>query len=81
MVNLKKLKLKLKEKGLSVEDVSKTMGINRATLYRKIKNDGETFTVRDIDKLSRVLGLQVDEINEIFLLEMSHKCDIRRSNR
>ena len=69
MVNLKKLKLKLKEKGLSVEDVSKTMGINRATLYRKIKNDGETFTVRDIDNLSRILGLQVDEINEIFFAQ------------
>ena len=69
MVNLKKLKLKLKEKGLSVEDVSKTMGINRATLYRKIKNDGETFTVRDIDKLSRILGLQVYEINEIFFAQ------------
>lgn len=69
MVNMKKLKLKLKETGLSVEDVSKTMGINRATLYRKIKNDGETFTVRDIDKLSRILGLQVDEINEIFFAQ------------
>lgn len=69
MVNLKKLKLKLKEKGLSVEDVSKTMGINRATLYRKIKNDGETFTVRDIDNLSRILGLQVNEINEIFFAQ------------
>ena len=69
MVNMKKLKLKLKETGLSVEDVSKTMGINRATLYRKIKNDGETFTVRDIDRLSRILGLQVDEINEIFFAQ------------
>lgn len=69
MANMKKLKLKLKEKGLSVEDVSKTMGINRSTFYRKIKNDGETFTVGDIDKLSRVLGLQVDEINEIFFAQ------------
>lgn len=69
MANMKKLKLKLKEKGLSVEDVSKTMGINRATFYRKIKNDGETFTVGDIDKLSRILGLQVDEINEIFFAQ------------
>ena len=69
MANMKKLKLKLKEKGLSVEDVSKTMGINRATFYRKIKNDGETFTVGDIDKLSRILGLQVDEINEIYFAQ------------
>lgn len=69
MANMKKLKLKLKEKGLSVEDVSKTMGINRATFYRKIKNDGETFTVGDIDKLSRILGLQVNEINEIFFAQ------------
>lgn len=69
MANMKKLKLKLKEKGLSVEDVSKTMGINRSTFYRKIKNDGETFTVGDIDKLSRILGLQVDEINEIFFAQ------------
>lgn len=69
MANMKKLKLKLKAKGLSVEDVSKKMGINRATFYRKIKNDGETFTVGDIDKISRILGLQVAEINEIFFAQ------------
>ena len=53
MANMKKLKLKLKEKGLSVADVSD-------------KNAGETFTVGDIDKISKILNLQVEEINEIF---------------
>lgn len=66
MANMKKLKLKLKEKGLSVADVSDKMGINKATFYRKIKNAGETFTVGDIDKISKILNLQVEEINEFF---------------
>lgn len=66
MTNADKLKTVLKEKGTSVEEVSKLIGIDKSTFYRKLASDGATFTIGEVDKMSKVLDLTVDEINDIF---------------
>ena len=56
---------KIKERGMSVKEVSDCLGINKSTLYRKIKNNyflcGELFKIKDI------LNLDYEEIKEIFI--------------
>lgn len=66
MTNADKLKATLKEKGMSVEEVSKLIGIDKSTFYRKLASDGATFTIGEVDKMSKALPLTVEEINAIF---------------
>lgn len=66
MTNADKLKATLKEKEMSIEEVSKLIGIDKSTFYRKLASDGATFTIGEVDKMSKALSLTVDEINSIF---------------
>ena len=40
MVNVKKLREKMREKGWNVEKLSKAIGIDKSTFYRKLNNNG-----------------------------------------
>lgn len=75
MTNAEKLKAKLNEKGMSIEDISKAIEIDKSTFYRKLASNGMTFTIGEVDKISKVLNLSVDDINSIFLAILSHKSD------
>lgn len=66
MVNVNKLKAKLVENGINVETMAGKMGIDGATLYRRLSNNGETFTIGEADQISRILSLTKDEVNAIF---------------
>jgi predicted transcriptional regulator len=66
MVNVNKLKGKIVEKGLTVEVLADKIEINRSTLYRKINTDGETFSIREADKIASALDLNAEEANAIF---------------
>lgn len=66
MTNAEKLKAKLKEKNMSIEDISKAIEIDKSTFYRKLASDGMTFTIGEVDKISKVLNLSVQDINSIF---------------
>lgn len=66
MVNVNKLKGKIVERGLSVSALAEKIGIDKATLYRKISENGDPLTIRDADKISEVLNLSKEEVNDIF---------------
>lgn len=66
MVNVNKLKGKIVECGLNVEKLSEKIGINAATFYRKMNDNGENFTIKEADIISRELMLTCDEVNAIF---------------
>lgn len=66
MVNVNKLKGKLIENGLNVEAMADKMGIDGATLYRRLSNNGNTFTIGEADQISKILNLTKDEVNAIF---------------
>lgn len=66
MVNTMKLKGKIVENGLTLHDVAKALGIDDSTLYRKMKNNGISFTIGEANKLTKCLRLTKDEAMDIF---------------
>ncbi len=69
MVNIQKLKGKIIENGYNVESIAEIVGVNRATMYRKMSESGKNMTIKDAAALSKVLKLSPDEVNDIFFDE------------
>ena len=65
MVNTDLLRGKITEKKTNIAEVAMQMGIDKATLYRRIADSG-TFTIGEVDKLTKILGLTCDEAVAIF---------------
>lgn len=63
-MNVNKLKAKCVERGINIDTLSKNVGIDRGTFYRKLNNDG--FSVEDAVKISDNLELTNVEILTIF---------------
>jgi len=66
MVNINKLRGKIVEKELTIERLAERIGVDRSTLYRRIDNNGDGFTIKEVDLICRVLELTGREANEIF---------------
>lgn len=62
------------KKQTTVAEVAAKMGIDKATLYRRIA-DGQSFTIGEAGKISEALQLSHAESISIFLATMSHICD------
>ena len=54
----------LVKKGINVEELAKKIGLDRATLYRKVNNN--TLTLTDINNIIQALDLTEDETMAIF---------------
>lgn len=63
-VNL--LKAKLVERELSVTNLAEMIGLDRATLYRKLQDGGYGITVGEANKIVSALNLSLTEAMEIF---------------
>lgn len=81
MVNVKRLKGKIVEYGISVDILAKEIGINKSTLYRKINSGGGNITVSEVKKISGVLKLSRNEIYEIFFLNENSQICEKEENR
>ena len=66
MVNVLKLKGKIVEKGLSIGKLAKKMNMDRATLYRRINNNGDSFTIKEANQMCKELDLSNEEVTAIF---------------
>lgn len=66
MVNVNKLKGKMVENELTVERLAIAIGLDRATVYRKLNNNGETFSIREADDIAKTLQLNSSEAQAIF---------------
>lgn len=66
MVNINKLRGKIIENGLSVKDLADNLEMDRSTLYRKMNSEGDTITISDAMKISKVLNLTLEDVNSIF---------------
>ncbi len=51
MVNVNKLKGKIVENGMNIGDLAKKIGVDRATLYRKIGSEGKNISIAEADKI------------------------------
>ena len=65
-VNIARLRGKMIEKGFTVDTLATAIGINRATLYRKL-DAIEKFTIGEALKIKAVLQLTDEEACLIFL--------------
>lgn len=66
MINIQKLKGKIIEKGLSISELAERIDINRATLYRKLKGNGENISIKEANLIVKELDLTLEEANSIF---------------
>ena len=67
MIDKNKLLGKIREKALTQKDVAERIGIDESTFYRKLKKNGQTFTIEEAYKISEVLDLTNQESIDIFL--------------
>lgn len=51
--------------GYTLESLSREMGINPATLHRKMNGESD-FTRKEIQEISKLFHLDADGMNEIF---------------
>lgn len=65
MFNKNKLSAKFVENGFTMKDIATLLGINQATLYRKMNSETD-FTRNEISMLKDYLNFSLDEMNDIF---------------
>lgn len=65
-MNINKLKGKIVESGMNVDDLADKTNISRASLYRKM-NNADKFTIGDAVKIKKALNMSDTEAYEIFL--------------
>lgn len=68
MFHKNKFRGKVVERGLTLADVSAGIGVNPATLTRKMSGESE-FTRSEIQKIRNILNLSDEELNGIFFAE------------
>lgn len=66
MIDVDKLKKKISDKGMSISKLAEIMDIDRATLYRKMQNNGRNLSIKDAIAISKVLNLSTEEVATIF---------------
>lgn len=69
-VNVNKLKGKIVENGMTVSSLAEKIGVDRATLYRKLSNNGETMLVKDANAIVSVLHLTAEDALAIFFSQI-----------
>ena len=70
-MNTAKLKGKMKELNVTQEGLAKLINISLSTLNRKLQDDGESFTVGEVQRIVSVLNLSDEEARLIFLPKQS----------
>lgn len=66
MVNIERLKAALRDKNVTIEQASETLGVNPVTFYRRINKNGESFTVAEVGKLADLLQMNSETMQGIF---------------
>lgn len=65
MVDTKLLRRKIEERDMNVADVANLIGLDKATLYRRL-SDAESFTIGEVSRIKSALNLSQDEAVSIF---------------
>lgn len=66
MVDTRKLKGKMVERGINIPELAVKIGIDKSTLYRKMNSKGENITIKEANLIAKELNLTLDEVNSIF---------------
>ena len=68
MVNVEKLIDKIESKGITIFKLAKVIGVNTSTVYRRFNNP-DTFTIREVNCIVKLLCLSSSEAVAIFFNE------------
>lgn len=60
------LKKIMSDKGISVTELANYMGIDDSTLYRKLAQDGEAFTIKEANNIVKYLQISKRDASRIF---------------
>ena len=66
LININKLKGKMVEKELTIPQLAQILQINKSTLYRKLKNNGDNITIKEANLIVSTLNLTSSEATAIF---------------
>lgn len=66
MTNVSILRGKIVECNTTQEALADSIGINRSTFYRKMKDGGKNFTVGEVEKIANILSLNSEDVMKIF---------------
>ena len=66
MTNMDKLRGKLAENRVSIDELADKMQCNRSTVYRKMSTNGDAFTVGEANRIVEILHLTAAEAVAIF---------------
>ncbi len=72
---MRKLREKIVQMGTTQEAVADCIGVDRSTFYRKMKGQGLSFSVYEVQRIAGRLELSQMDVMEFFLDMKSHKCD------
>lgn len=65
--NMDLLRGKMAERKVGKEELAQRIGVNASTFYRKMKDEGVSFTVGQMHKIVDALNLSHEEAAAIFL--------------
>ena len=68
-INVNMLKAKLVERGLNLSQLAEMIGIDRATIYRKLKDGGTGLLISEVNAIVAALNLTVAEAVAIFFTQ------------
>lgn len=74
MVNIKMLQEEIDRQGITVDNIAKTLGIDRSSWYRKKENPAK-LKIGEVETLKKMLGLSDEKAIQIFLSNNSQKCE------
>lgn len=68
MADIERLRAIIKERGFTEQELAKSIGLSRHTLYRRFNTEGGTFALEEVQRLIEVLRLSHKEVYQIFNL-------------
>lgn len=66
MVNINKLRGKMVECGMNMEQMAEVIGVDKSTMYRKMNKNGNNISIKEASLMAQTLGLSYSEVNDIF---------------
>lgn len=68
-IDVNRLKEKIAETGVNIEAFAKSVEMDKTTFYRKLNAGGVKFTICEIQRIIKKLGLSNEEAMSIFFTE------------
>lgn len=65
-MNVRKLKAAMVERGINADELSDKIQMDRSTFYRRLSDDGSSFTLKEVENIRKALNLPYDLATSIF---------------